>query len=54
MSVCPQCGGPHELSQCPRWRVPSALHAALYLSAWWLIPYLMVRDLAARAEAMLS
>lgn len=20
--VCPQCKGPHELSQCPRWRVP--------------------------------
>ena len=21
--VCPQCKGPHELSQCPRWRVPA-------------------------------
>lgn len=29
---CPLCQGPHELSQCPRWRVPP-VKAALALAA---------------------
>ena len=24
MTKCPMCGEPHELSQCPRWKAPTA------------------------------
>lgn len=37
---CPQCGEPHTLSQCPRWRVPTGavapwVLAVMVWSAMW-------------------
>jgi hypothetical protein len=43
--ACPLCQGPHELSQCPRWKVPpmkaaiaiAGVGALLVLCGWPLI-----------------
>lgn len=54
---CPLCHGPHELSQCPRWRCPPDARplavAFLYLSAAPLQAFLAGWHLAARMGALL-
>ncbi|WP_290906254.1 hypothetical protein [Aquabacterium sp.] len=55
MNACPLCGEPHELGQCPRWRVPGFngfIEAGLRWNAWWIVPYLAACGLVARVGAM--
>lgn len=52
--TCPYCGEPHELSQCPRWRVPpETMLVLLHLCAPWLIPALTCWAMTVRVGAML-
>ena len=41
--ICPMCHGSHEISKCPRWRVPAILFAFL-LTGCATIPGLEISD----------
>ena len=41
--ICPMCHGSHEISKCPRWRVP-VIAAALFLSGCATIPGLEISE----------
>lgn len=36
MSTCPLCSGPHELPQCPRWRIPEEGGVVRMMNALWM------------------